>query len=233
MQLARMADPAPRTFAVKLREAFRALQLTWHLRRDELLADYLNLAPYGGNLEGVGAAAWFYFGKEPRQLSPGEIALLVALPRSPRRFDPTVNAGAARTARDRVLRQLGERGVFTADQVADGLRQPVPATRRLPPFEAPHFTRFAVERAAGESRIRTTLDRRLQRLAEQQVARRIDGLRGVGIGNAAVVVIENEGGYPDCGLTAAGGPTSGGLTAAGGLTSGGLTAAGGPTRRPR
>ena len=192
MQLARLADPAPRTLASKLREGFRALQLTWHRRPGELLADYLNLAPYGGNLEGVGAAAWFYFGKRPQQLSPGEIALLVALPRSPRRFDPTVDAAAARAARDRVLERLGAAGVFTRDQVSDARRQPVPTRRRPPPFAAPHFTRFAAERAAGATRIRTTLDRRLQGQAEAQVARRIDGLRAKGIGNAAVVVMENS-----------------------------------------
>jgi len=50
-----------------------------------------NLTPYGGNVEGIGAAAWFYFGKGPDQLSLGEIALLTALPRSPLRYDPTLH----------------------------------------------------------------------------------------------------------------------------------------------
>jgi penicillin-binding protein 1C len=102
MQIARMVDPAPRTLASKLRESFRALQLDFHLEKEELLEAYLNLAPYGGNLEGVGAASWFYFGKEPRQLTLGEIALLTALPRSPTRYDPTRNPDRARQARSRV-----------------------------------------------------------------------------------------------------------------------------------
>ncbi len=64
MQLARLAEPAPRTLAAKLREAARALQLERRFSKPELLELYLNLAPYGGNLEGVGAASRFYFGKE-------------------------------------------------------------------------------------------------------------------------------------------------------------------------
>ena len=112
MQIARMAEPGPRTFAAKIRESFRALQLTAHHDKRELLEIYLNLTPYGGNVEGVGAAAWFYFGKEPERLSLGEIALLTALPRSPVRYDPTRSPQAARAARDRVLDQLAPpRGV--------------------------------------------------------------------------------------------------------------------------
>jgi len=203
MQIARMAEPRRRTVWSKARESFRALQLERRFGKRELLEIYLNLLPYGGNVEGVGAAAWFYFGKPPDRLSLGEIALLTALPRSPLRYDPTAGVRgnrAARVARDRVLLQLRARGTFEAAEIAEALRQPVPRTRRRPPFSAPHWTELVASRlprfqqpATGErgERVRTTLDRRLQRIAEEQVGRRIGELRGVGIGNAAVVVIEN------------------------------------------
>ncbi|MGH9380428.1 MAG: transglycosylase domain-containing protein, partial [Thermoanaerobaculia bacterium] len=87
MQIARMVESRPRTFGAKLVEAFRALQLDWHHDKDELLELYLNLTPYGGNLEGVEAAAWRYFEKPASRLSLGEAALLAALPRSPIRYD--------------------------------------------------------------------------------------------------------------------------------------------------
>ena len=84
MQVARLLEPrAERTFSAKLRQMVRALQLERALTKDEILALYLSLAPYGGNLEGVRAASLAYFGKEPRRLSLGEAALLVALPQSP------------------------------------------------------------------------------------------------------------------------------------------------------
>ena len=84
MQLARLLEPREdRSVAAKLRQMARALQLEWRYSKDEILAWYLTLAPYGGNLEGVRAASLAYFGKEPRQALGGEAALLVALPQSP------------------------------------------------------------------------------------------------------------------------------------------------------
>jgi penicillin-binding protein 1C len=191
MQIARMADPGPRTVTRKLVEAFRAVQLERRFSKRELLEIYLNLTPYGGNLEGVGAAAWFYFGKTPDRLSLGEIALLTALPRSPVRYDPTLHPAAAAAARDRVLRQLAARGAFPRQEIADALAQPLPRMRRRPPFAAPHLAEAAVRRLPGETRIRSSLDSRLQAIAEEQVRGRIADLRSTGIGNAAVVVIEN------------------------------------------
>jgi penicillin-binding protein 1C len=192
MQIARLLQPRPRTFAAKIGQALRALQITHRLTHRQVLQAYLNLAPYGGNLEGVGAASWFYFGKQPKQLSLGEIALLVALPRSPNRFDPTRDAAAARVARDGVLRLLRRRGMIDAAAMQEAMRQPLPSARRPPPFEAPHLAQYVTDRFGAGRRLRTTIDSRLQRIAEEIVTRRITGLRADGIGNAAVVVIDNR-----------------------------------------
>ena len=192
MQVARMADPGPRTLLSKLREAVRAIQLERRFSKDRILEMYLNLTPYGGNVEGIGAAAWFYFGKGPDQLSLGEIALLTALPRSPLRYDPTRHPRAAEVARNRVLGQLASRGVFSRRELDAARREPLPRVRRRPPFLAPHFAEMVVAQLPGEARIRTTLDRSMQAIAESQVARRAKELRDQGIGNAAVVVIDNQ-----------------------------------------
>jgi len=191
MQIARMVDPAPRTLRAKFRESFRALQLGWHHTRQRQLELYFNLAPYGGNIEGVATAAWFWFGKSPERLSAGEIALLVALPRAPNRFDPLRHPQAARRARDGVLLLLETRGLISPAEGVEARRQPLPRRKSDPPFLAPHFARFAAARAAGRLRIRTTIHRPTQALAEAQVARRIGALRDLGIGNAAVVVLES------------------------------------------
>ncbi|HEX4960240.1 MAG TPA: penicillin-binding protein 1C [Thermoanaerobaculia bacterium] len=192
MQVARMADPGPRTLGSKLRETIRALQLERRFSKDQILELYLNLTPYGGNVEGVGAAAWFYFGKEPDQLSLGEIALLTALPRSPVRYDPTLHPAAAREARDRVLDQLAERGAFSRKELQEARRQDLPRLRHRPPFAAPHFTEMVAALDSGSARIHSTLDRATQEIAEAQVARRIRELRDLGISEAAVVVIDNQ-----------------------------------------
>ncbi|MDY7092154.1 MAG: penicillin-binding protein 1C [Acidobacteriota bacterium] len=199
MQIARMTDPAPRTLVAKAREAFRALQLERQFSKRELLEIYLNLAPYGGNLEGVGAAARFYFGKPVEQLALGEIGLLVALPRSPTLYDPVQHPEAALAVRDKVLRQLRDRGAFTDQQVREAMRVPVPRRRLPAPFEAPHFARRVVEEAGasrsgqgGAPRIRTSLELELQQVAEENVEAYVRRLRSQGIGNAAAVVVENS-----------------------------------------
>ncbi|EGL71312.1 penicillin-binding protein 1C, partial [Cronobacter sakazakii E899] len=65
MQVARLLDPHPRTFGGKLRQVWRAMQLEWHLSKAEILTLYLNRAPFGGTLQGIGAASWVYLGKPP------------------------------------------------------------------------------------------------------------------------------------------------------------------------
>ncbi len=194
MQLARLAEPRPRTLWAKAIEAFRALQLERRFGKDELLELYLNRAPFGGPIEGIGAAAWLHFGKGPGELSLGEAALLTALPRAPAAYDPARHPEPARRVRNRVLAQLGARGVFTAEEVARARRQPIPSERRPLPFLAPHFAELALARSAHEPRhaVVTELDAGIQRAAEALVASRVAGLRQRGIGNAAVVVIEND-----------------------------------------
>ena len=84
MQVARLLEPRrERTLSAKLRQIVRAVEIERVLSKDEVLSLYLSLAPYGGNIEGIRAASLAYFGKEPRHLSLGEMALLVALPQSP------------------------------------------------------------------------------------------------------------------------------------------------------
>ncbi len=192
MQLARMARPGPRTLGSKLTEALRALQLSRRLDKRRMLEIYLNVAPYGSNLEGIGAASWFYFGKRPAQLSLGEAALLVALPRSPNGYDPLRKPQAARRARDRVLAELGLRGVFPRQRVEEARLQPLPTARRAAPFAAPHASLLAVERFPGRARLRTTIDRGMQAVGERALSARVAELRSLGIGNAAAVVLETE-----------------------------------------
>ncbi|MFX5751938.1 transglycosylase domain-containing protein, partial [Acinetobacter baumannii] len=89
--------------------------------------------PYGGNVEGVRAASLAYFGKEPRRLSPGEAALLVALPQAPETRRPDRFAERARRARDRVLDRMLLAGVLKPEQVEAGKAERMPTLRRPMP----------------------------------------------------------------------------------------------------
>src|SRR5205823_13847577 len=123
MQVARLLEPRrERSLNVKIREAVRAIELERALSKDEILALYLTLAPYGGNLEGIRAASHAYFGKEPRRLNLAESALLVALPQAPEVRRPDRFAGAARLARNRVLDRIAASGRVPAGAVPP--RQP-------------------------------------------------------------------------------------------------------------
>ena len=130
MQVARLLEPrSERSFMAKLRQMVRAIEIEHELSKDQILALYLSLAPYGGNLEGIRAASLAYFGKEPRRLTLAESALLVALPQSPEQRRPDRARAAAHDARDRVLDRFAAAGLVPADEVAAAKREPVPDGR--------------------------------------------------------------------------------------------------------
>ena len=112
--------------------------------RQGVLDRYLALAPFGGNVEGVRAASLAYFGKEPRRLTIGEAALLVALPQSPEARRPDRFADAAKKARDRVLERAVERGIIKAEEAEAAKREIVPTERRPFPMLAAHAAEEAV-----------------------------------------------------------------------------------------
>ncbi len=192
MQVARLIEPKPRTLAAKIVEMFRAVQLETRRTKDEILTAYLNLAPFGGNIVGVGAAAYFYFGKTPDRLSLGEAALLTALPRAPVRFDPARDPVAAPRARDLVLDQLAARGVIPPQAAAEAKAVPVPDHLADPPFFAPHFCDLAKSRRPGQARLRTTLDPFAQKAAQDILKGRAQRLRSLGIGSAATVILDRQ-----------------------------------------
>src|SRR6266446_1163553 len=141
MQAVRLLERRPRSLAAKLAETAEALVLERRLGKDEILGLYLTLAPFGGNLEGARAASLAYFGKEPSRLSPGEAALLVALPRAPERLRPDRHPEAARHARDAVLERMREKGILTDTAFVEARAEPVPQHRLALPFHAAHLAR--------------------------------------------------------------------------------------------
>jgi penicillin-binding protein 1C len=165
MQTARLLEPRPRTLGAKLIESVRAVQLERRYSKKQILELYLTLAPYGGNLEGVRAASWAYFGREPDNLSPDQIAMLIALPQSPEARRPDLKPQNAVTARKRVLDRLAAKGVFAADLAAESAEYPAPARRDFPAL-AWHAADEARARADAAGDIRTTLDISLQKELE-------------------------------------------------------------------
>ena len=194
MQVARLLEPRrARTFLAKLRQMVRAVEIERVLTKDQILTLYLDLAPYGGNIEGIRAASLAYFGKEPRRLTLGEAALLVALPQSPELRRPDRWPETARIARNRVLDRFAASGKVPADEIALAKAEKVPTARRAMPMLAPHAADHAIGAAPGAKEIRLTIDaglqKRLEELARQE-SRTLAQTLGPDI-SLAMLVIDN------------------------------------------
>lgn len=192
MQVARMLEHRPRTYGSKLAEIFRAFQLELHYSKPEILELYFNLAPYGGNIQGVAAASRLYFGKSPDRLGPAEIALLVALPQSPETRRPDLHPQAARVARNRVLARLAARGLISADEYRRAIDTAVPKSRTDLPVIAPHMSEMLKSRVDKNGCVVSTIDLELQLFCEQKLKSHSRKLAVRGIKNAALVLIENK-----------------------------------------
>jgi penicillin-binding protein 1C len=190
MQVARLLEPRrTRSFGAKLKQIVRAVELEHRLTKKQILALYLTLAPYGGNLEGIRAASLAYFGKEPKRLSVAEAALLVALPQSPELRRPDRHPQAARAARDRVLERAQEAGVIGRDDVMRAESQPVPTERKPMPMFAPHSSDNVVTADPSHRVHRLTIDLPFQRQLETLARERAQAM-GPNI-SVAILAVDN------------------------------------------
>lgn len=186
MQTARMLEPRPRNVGSKLIEIWRANQLERRLSKREILELYLSLTPYGGNLEGVRAASWSYFGHEADRLSTDEIALLIALPQSPEVRRPDRRPEFSARARDWVAEKLARYGVFSENDVLEVAASAIPARRLDFPDRAWHGADAALASGPRED-VRSTLDAALQAELERIALTRAQ-LEGTDVQVSAIVV---------------------------------------------
>ena len=187
MQLARLsAHLQTRTVHGKLAQMLRALELERHYSKAQLIEAYLNLAPYGRNIEGVGAASEIYFGKEPAQLTLHEAIALSLIPQSPARRALRVqsNSSAQVAARHRLYARL-TKGDDAIDQSF------VPRAEAKHEMLAPHFTTEILARTTDRE-IRSTLDLALQRLIERRIASYVAANQARGIHNAAALLVDTR-----------------------------------------
>ena len=197
MQLVRILDQRPRTIVSKVVEAFYALQIDARLDKDAILAAYLNLAPYGGNLRGVEAAARRYLGKSAAELSLGEAALIAGLPQGPSRLRPDRHYGRAIARRQVVLAAMLRQGMIDRGRFEEASRSRPEVRLHEWPFRAPHFSDLARYRARRlgrtPGRISTVLDSSAQVAVrahlDDYLRRHADRFRGLGL---AIVALDVE-----------------------------------------
>jgi penicillin-binding protein 1C len=192
MQIARMIEPKERTIGNKLIEILRAMQLEASYSKDELLEIYFNLAPYGGNIEGVGAASYLYFGKRPGELTASEVAILTAIPSSPNQFRPDANLSQCRQRRDIVLDRMKSESIISVEDLAQAKREEIPDQRVQPVIAAPHLSQMLAQRYPERSELNSTIDYKLQVVCEQLASNFQRSLADKGINNLSVVVLDTK-----------------------------------------
>ncbi len=191
MQTARLLEPRPRTLGAKLIEMVRATQIEARLSKREILALYLTLAPYGGNLEGVRAASLSYFGHEPETLTDGEQALLIALPQSPEVRRPDKRPEAARAARLAVLTKLIRARRLTEVEASEAESEPLPKRAAFPSLAWHVAGELARAAPASEASVVSTIDAGLQTRLEPLAAA---AARAQGPENTAAILVVEIGG---------------------------------------
>ena len=187
MQVARMLEPSDRSYKNKIREIFRAFQLELHFSKDEILNLYLNLAPYGGNIEGAKAASFFYFGKELNELSYAQAALLSTIPKNPNknRLDRVSNINALK---NRVIKMLYKANLIDLSAFKRAQAEPFKNVRIRAVVNASDYANVAFKNQI----VKASLDLNLQKDMLKILKDAMFSLKAKNANNAAAVVIDNK-----------------------------------------
>ncbi|MDI6738970.1 MAG: penicillin-binding protein 1C [Candidatus Edwardsbacteria bacterium] len=197
MQLARLYWRIDsRSVYGKIIQILRAFQLEALYSKDEIIEAYLNLVPYGRNIEGVGAASLIYFGQRADQLTLPVALMLAVIPQSPSRrgkFDTQPLQEARVRLFDRWLEE--HPNMATDERMKQQALMTLPIQFRDPsqlPFDGPHLTEMLLLQRGtqSENQIRTTLSRDLQHIIERQVRSYVDTHRRLGIQNAVAMLVD-------------------------------------------
>lgn len=195
-----------RTWPRKLKEAFYALHLEMRLSKRQILEQYLNQIYFGHSTYGVQAASRMFFDKDAKDLTLAESALLAGVPKGPKYYSPYLNMRNAKDRQKIVLQAMAEQGCITEREAEAAYKEPLAIVplKQNEPSEAPYFQDYvrtvAVDRLgipeeqfdAGGLRIYTSLDLRMQKIAEETIAKQIPNDSEL---QAALVAIDPRNGY--------------------------------------
>lgn len=193
MQVIRMSRKGrPRTMWEKCIEVILATRLEWRYSKDEILALYAGHAPFGGNVVGIDAACWRYFGRPSSEISWGEAALLAVLPNSPGLMHPGKNREKLKQKRDRLLTRLEAAGVIDDETRRLSSEESIPDAPRPLPRRAHHLLVRAEKEGHRGTVVTTTVAHDLQMQVESVVKDHHLRLRGGHVENLAALVLDVE-----------------------------------------
>ncbi len=192
MQVVRLLYPHERTYLHKLSEMGRAIQLELFYSKDEILQLYLNLVPYGSNIEGIKSASYLYFQKSPDRLSLAEVTTLAIIPNRPTSLQLGVKNALIVQERNKWLERFRKENAFSGQVINDALREPLQVSRHEAPKQVPHLAIRLKKQFPDVPTIRTNIRVSVQAKVSQLVENYVNRLRAMNIHNAAVLVINNE-----------------------------------------
>ncbi len=192
MQVARLLEPKERTYINKIIEMYRAIQLENKYSKDEILQMYLNLVPYGGNIEGVKAASVLYFEKAPNHLSLAELTALSIIPNRPNSLVVGKDNAEIVKQRNKWLKRFLKAKLFPKQQIEDAINEPLNAYRHESPKYAPQYCYRIKQQSPKLPIIHTHLDYKKQRKVQKIVENYIKILYNQNIKNAAALIIDNR-----------------------------------------
>lgn len=191
MQVARMSrGEHDRGYGSKLIEALLALRIETRYDKQAVLSLYADNAPFGGNVVGLEAAAWRWFGRPPERLSWAESATLAVLPNAPSAIYPGKGQIALRAKRDRLLDQLLHIHAIDSTEWTLAREEPLPGKPLALPRLAPHVLSTLIMQGHGGERILTTIDHDLQHQAVENCDRYAARLAANEVHNAAALIID-------------------------------------------
>ena len=189
MQTIRLARNESRTFGEKIIEMIWATRLEFRASKEEILSMYVSHAPFGGNVVGLDAAAWRYFGHSAEDLSWAESAMLAVLPNAPAMIHLSKGRKMLLSKRNRLLKQLLEKKIIDSSTYELAITEPLPDEPHPLPQIAPHLvSRFYKERNGQYTR--STIDRGMQTHIEDLAERWSNEFNRSDIRNLAILVID-------------------------------------------
>lgn len=189
MQTIRLARNESRTFGEKFIEMILATRLEFRASKEKILSMYVSHAPFGGNVVGLDAAAWRYFGHSAEELSWAEAAMLAVLPNAPAMIHLSKSRQSLLNKRNRLLKQLRERKIIDSSTYELAISEPLPDEPHPLPQIAPHLvSRFYQERNGKYSV--STIDRGIQSQIENAAERWSNEFNRSDIRNLAILVID-------------------------------------------
>ncbi len=179
-----------RTFFEKVIEIILATRLEFRYSKKEILSLYAAHAPFGGNVVGVEAACWRFFGRNPSDLSWSEAALLAVLPNNPSLIHLGKNRMRLKIKRDHLLQQLANAGTMDSLTLALAKSEPIPESPVPLPRIAPHLLSRAIREGKGQQNILTTIDDGMQQRVAAIINEHYQKLKANHVYNASAIILD-------------------------------------------